>query len=126
MSNNLQLDPDLNLEKTNKTIRQKDVKEQHYILPGNDTERSSLEEVRYGKWHRKPTRPEVRPPYIQRDTNRKSMNRADNSHVQGVTAQSTTMGKCAQNQVQDTILTIKGVIIVRSAFQGKPLPVLVR
>ena len=47
-------------------------------------------------------------------------------YVQGVTAQSTTEGKCAQHQVQDATDVIKGVIIVHSAFQGKPLPVLVK
>ena len=65
LSKKLQLDPDLTLEKT-KTIRQKEaVKEQHYILQGNDTKEPSLEEIRYGKWHRKSPRPEVRPQYIQ-------------------------------------------------------------
>ena len=80
LSKKLQLDPDLTLEKTKKTIRQKEaVKEQHYNLQGNDIKEPSLEEVRYGKWHRKPPRPEVRPQYIYRDTNSKCMNRADNS-----------------------------------------------
>ena len=80
LSKKLQLDPDLTLEKTKKTIRQKEaVKEQHYILQGNDAWEPTLEEVRYGMWHRKPPRPEVRPQYIQRDTNSKCMNRADNS-----------------------------------------------
>ena len=80
LSKKLQLDPDLTLEKTKKTIRQKEaVKEQHYILQGNDTKDPTLEEVRYGKWHRKPPRPEVRPQYIQGDTYSKCMNRADNS-----------------------------------------------
>ena len=80
LSKKLQLDPDLTLEKTKNTIRQKEaVKEQQYILQGNDTKEPSLEEVRYGKWHRKPPRPEVRPQYMQRDTNSKCMNRADNS-----------------------------------------------
>ena len=69
LSKKLQLDQDLTLEKTKKTIRQKAVKEQHYILQGNDTKEPSLEEARYGKWHRKPPTPEVRPQYIQRDTN---------------------------------------------------------
>ena len=50
LSNKLQLDPDLTLEKTKKTIRQKEaVKEQRYILQGNDTKEPFLEEVRYGK-----------------------------------------------------------------------------
>ena len=61
LSKELQFDPDLALKKTKKTIRpKKAVKEQHYILQGNDTKEPSLEEVRYGKWHRKPPRVEVR------------------------------------------------------------------
>ena len=80
LSKKLQLDLDLTLEKTKKTIRQKEVvKEHHHILQGNDTKEPTLEEVRYGKWHRKPPRPEVRPQYMQRDTNNKCMNRPDSS-----------------------------------------------
>ena len=80
MSKKLQLDPDLTLEKTKKTIRQKkSCQRTTYILQGNDTKEPTPEEVRCGKWYRKPPRPEVRPQYIQRDTNSKCMNRADNS-----------------------------------------------
>ena len=42
LSKKLQLDPDLILEKTKKTIRQKEaVKQQHYILQGNNTKEPS-------------------------------------------------------------------------------------
>ena len=120
LSKKLQLDPDLTLEKTKKTIRQKEaVKEQHYILQGNDTKEPTLEEVRYGKCHRKSPRPEVRKQYIQRDTNSKCMNRQITHYVQGVAAQSTTVGKCAQHQVQDTTDVTKGVIISAQCFSRK-------
>ena len=59
------MDPEITLENTMKTIRQKEVKERNYILQGNDNKEPSLKEVKM-EVPQEAIRPEVRSQYIER------------------------------------------------------------